>query len=383
VSGLTNVRDPSVGAVLYQCRVLLQELAAISAPRYNEEAIRIARVFAIIAKRTENMLRNVQQSSARPLGNGDAVSVRQLARVVQDLHSYVRYIETSAPGSCPPGIQAAISELVDEHVPGALGCDRKNIIALVRPQWQYNLKFVNIWALLEKIEVTDLDPNIEVYGAPSEDYNIRDLVGELWIGEWGELPKHMAILSFAGLDRDDVLLYPLLAHEIGHFIDFAKGTLHEDKAIKPLIVPPSDEEISSRIEACGTLQGLPLFENYRLSAISRAKQRTVELAVHCIRELTADLLAVRMLGFPFFVALAEYLKTIGSLDPSVVHRTTGYPGSRFRLRIIFNELVDLGVEDRIASIFGKKGKRYIEKARAYLQGWRELLSGEQEQSTGA
>lgn len=383
VSGSSHVGDPSVGAILYQCRVLLQELEAISPPRYHDEATRIARVFAVIAKRTEDRLWNIQQSHSRPLSNGDAVSVRQLARIVQDLHSYVRYIETSTPGSCPPGIQSAISEIVDEHVPAALGCKRTDIIALVRPQWQYNLKFVNIWALLDKIEVTDLDLNLEVYGPPTEDYGIRDLAAELWkgVGE-DELPRHMAILSFAGLDRDDVLLYPLLAHEIGHFIDFAKGTLHEDQAIKPLLVPPTDEEVSSRIEACSTLEGLPLFGHYRLSAISRAKQRTVELAVHCIRELTADLLAVRMLGFPFFVALAEYLKTIGSLDPTLVHPTTGYPGSRLRLRLVLQELIELGVEDQLSSAFPENGDRYIQKTRAYLQGWRDILLDKNTQTKG-
>jgi dCTP deaminase len=336
-------------------------------------------VIELIAHRVEMQLSRLSSQEPRPFRNASVEKVRQLSRIIQQLYSYVRYLQASDPISSPPGIQYAISAIVDFHVPKALNCAREDVVALVRPQWEYNHKFVDLTRLLERIEVADLDENVEAFG-DGETNDMRSFVQDLWEarGLKGKPPKHMAVLSFAGLNRDDVLFYPLLGHEIGHFIDLAfDGTLYDNPRLELQKLYPTNEEISACVRPHAEFEGLELFEKLRLREITRARQSAVSLIDQCLRELTADLLAVRMLGVSFFIALAEYFKTIAPLDSSIVHFSTGYPGSRFRLGIILEELTDpaagILVEDALLRSMGGRPERAASLF-AYLSGWRKLLS---------
>src|SRR5450755_395415 len=136
-----------------------------------------------------------------------------------------------------------------------------------------------------------------------------------------KMPKHVAVLSFAGLDRDDVLLYPLLAHELGHFLDFASddiGRLSTDSKTEqylPTIRDVSDANLGPEEHAF-----------------------LIERLGICLREITADLLAARMAGLGYLFAFNEFFKTLGPWPGPVVNPESGYPGFGLRLKLIFNEL---------------------------------------------
>ena len=49
-----------------------------------------------------------------------------------------------------------------------------------------------------------------------------------------------------------------------------------------------------------------------------------------MREITAELLAVRMLGLPYFMAMAEYLKYVFQWPQEIIDEVTGYPGMAYR-----------------------------------------------------
>jgi dCTP deaminase len=80
-----------------------------------------------------------------------------------------------------------------------------------------------------------------------------------------------------------------------------------------------------------------------------------------------------MVGLPFFVALAEYLKGVGSLDAGEVVPGSGYPGALFRLKVVFDELseVDPNLEQRLFEAFTQNAPH---KVLGYLAQWREILS---------
>jgi dCTP deaminase len=158
-----------------------------------------------------------------------------------------------------------------------------------------------------------------------------------------EPPEHLGVLSFAGLDTDDTLLYPLLAHELGHFLDYSSDpprNIKEPLAKHSVI---AKERIAEALrEAPG--QELPEAEVDQCDRVIRYR-----IGV-CIRELLADLLAARMMGFSFFVAQSEFLKSLADWPEPVVTES-GYPGIQFRLSVAYDHLVASEFPGNIVTFF--------------------------------
>jgi dCTP deaminase len=126
-------------------------------------------------------------------------------------------------------------------------------------------------------------------------------------------------------------LYPLLAHELGHFIDFSYTpplNLRDDLKRKAEI---RADQVSDCLERLLGTKPDPQLVNNQLNTL-------VQQVFVAIREIIADLLATRMLGFGFFEAQAEFLKTLAPW-PQPPITASGYPGIRFRLQIVFEHLV--------------------------------------------
>ena len=214
------------------------------------------------------------------LSKSDEPRVRALCRIVHALNAYIRYLQASDPLRTPPGVQQAISLLISTHGTDALKCAPENINVLVRPQWTYNLKYLDIIDQFGK----DADCVLSV-AFDLDAYETRDIIEVLWKEAYSseakeqripqipeKMPEHIAVLSFAGLDRDDVLLYPLLAHELGHFLDFAS------------------ESKGGPFTVSKTEQYFPTMKASR-DANLRPEQYSslVEKIAICLREITADL----------------------------------------------------------------------------------------------
>ncbi len=204
---------------------------------------------------------------------------------------------------------------------------------------KYNLEYVPLTSRLEKIVAPSvLDPDgtlgishteeilIPWWHERREKLNDAEKVGS-------EPPKHLAVLSFAGLDTGDSLCFPLLAHELGHFLAFSKP--HPD-LIKE--IAKTSEIRPEQVQTALTQLGLnPTLDDI----LSRTKKLYNQTSI-CLRELLADLLATRMMGFSFFVAQAEFLKTLVPWSQSRVLSTgypAGYPGIKFRLWAILRHLL--------------------------------------------
>src|ERR1035438_2035739 len=103
-----------------------------------------------------------------------------------------------------------------------------------------------------------------------------------------EPPRQVAILSFAGLDTHDTFLYPLLAHELGHFIDLSYATPLNVSSSVSNAARIREEEVRLILEQQGS--SVPARD---VTAHHRALVDRVFVAV---REIIADLLATRMMG---------------------------------------------------------------------------------------
>jgi len=313
----------SVGALLYQAESLAQKLSTFTTDSYPPQTVSIARLLKLLADRAYEQLAALESVSVLPVG--EQARAMDLGNIVQCLHSYLRYLHASAPLETPPGVQQSITALISTHATAVLGCLASEINVLVRPQWRYSLKYVDIlhqfeseadcvlWYALDRTRELEAD-------------GVRELVEALWkrssFQKAGSVPKHIAVLSFPGLDRDDVLLYPLLAHELGHFLDFAC----EDN---------QSEATASILEST-----LPApREVFAVVLTADDYKRLADTAAICLRELTADLLAARMAGLGYYFAFNEYFKTLDEWPgEGYINSRSGYPTFGLRLKLVWEEL---------------------------------------------
>jgi hypothetical protein len=210
---------------------------------------------------------------------------------------------------------------------------------VIRPQWKYNWKYVPITRELQDLIVpAALDPNSELSASSK-----ADILPALW--KWycdrvtdpsekerlGSVPPtQLAILSFAGLDTHDSLLYPLLAHELGHFIDYS----YKDPLSLSSEITTASYIAHADVEAIVTANA-----GHLVNRVDDIWKNIVLRVGVCVRELLADSLALRMTGFGFFAAQAEFLKTIVGW-PQTLLTPSGYPGIKFRIWSVFRQLIE-------------------------------------------
>lgn len=386
-----QTQDPSLHAVLFQSLSLLDRLRALSESEYPPEALGIRDIFVLIVEQVRRRLwaihkqrpRNAASQIDQSLGEADAENVIQLGQSVQTIHACLRYLESSGPPSTPPEIQTAITALVRQHVPQALSCNPVDVVVLVRPQWTYNLKYVNLLSHLEKlIEFAVLDPQGDFSTS-----DFRSFLSALWAKHGpqnGCLPRHVAVISFAGLDGHDALVYPLLAHELGHLIDFSyEQTIYNNPRLQgELHVVTFDDtaDIFNRFYAPNPPS--VALEPYRAEEINRLRTRINEHIQVCLQELTADLLATRMIGLPYFIAMAEYLKATFQWPQDAIDSTSGYPGMAYRLGIVFQELTDaaagLDAGGQLRRLLKRcsspAARSAMQRGLDYLKEWEERLA---------
>jgi dCTP deaminase len=388
----SQVDDPSVAAILFQCQALLERLEqGFIASEYPEEALRIRYLFQLLALRIRTRLLAIQERRERdpvsremlPLGELAVQQANHLGEVVQTLYACLRYLHASDPRSTPPEIQTAIRRLVEQFAAPILDCQPADVVLLVRPRWTAP-NFVDLLRELDQhIEVSDLDPEGEM-GVGT----LREFIDRCWNLPDAQkecCPKHVAVISFAGLDAQDALDYPLLAHEIGHFIDFSyPGTIHGHSSLDIAERVVTTEEVRGLYDlAYPTDRPSDSLNADRFERVSDRTRQVNQNINTCLREIAADLLAVRMLGISYFIAAAEYLKTVSAWPEEVV-TNSGYPGIAFRLRIMFEELTSPEGEIQAIECLGRilatladgPARRALLRGIDYLKGWGRRLQGE-------
>jgi len=341
------IENPSLGALTYQACFLIDELSLITGTAYPPDARHIRDIFLSWVEYLRDELWDMYDPD-EPLGikqHGDFRRVRGLGKLLHQIHSNLRYVLGASLDASPIGLQAAVAELTTLYFPAESG----TYACIVRPQWKYNLKYVPLSNnLRETATQTLIDPQSKL--RISED---NDVFSALWTRRRDKMrprkkkrlpvypARHLAILSFPGLDRKDSLLYPLIAHEIGHFIDLScTPPLHTQGLLT----------VSGKIELDEVRASIaPFYGNLDAALLARrldqAWNLVSECALTCLRELLADLLATRMMGLSFFISQAEFLKTVGDWElhfiegQPLIDLKSGYPNIRLRLSVIYHHLI--------------------------------------------
>jgi dCTP deaminase len=340
----------------YQADTLIRELQKLHPKEYLAQACKIRDVFLVIAEYVRDELQSLDASD-----DPDFARARALGRVLHEVFAYTRYLWASSPAQSPPGIQVALAQLTDLYFPKE---ENGEPVCLVRPQWKYNLTYVQLGPLLRRlIKPSEFDPDGKL-GV----FDPQEILDKLWARRPGledpQPPRQLAILSFAGLDTQDTLLYPLLAHELGHFIDYSFKTplhLETNAAI-------TAEQVRGVLEKADKTPPDPNKVNEHLTAL-------VLRTFVALREILADLLATRMLGFGYFVAQVQFLKSL-SVWPQPTITPSGYPGIQFRLSIVFNHLVSDADPRNVRKFFRDSrasGLEFASQLCEYLDHWHDRL----------
>lgn len=232
-------------------------------------------------------------------------TIRSIVLSVNKLHAFLRYVDATRLSRNPTRMIKSWELLIKKF------CGDLNII--IRPQWKYNYSYYNIIRILNYINDS-----------------IRDVETA---NELAKMGAYFPILSFAGLERDNILLHIILAHEIGHLIDEKEEFSHIKKHGDQIVTILNTEPISEKLEkfyklsvnivkkSQGALQDVATGVSYDLflehEAKSQAQKELVNKIFKWLQEITADIIAVRIIGPSFIFALYQtQLAQVSKMGPA-------------------------------------------------------------------
>ena len=166
------------------------------------------------------------------------------------------------------------------------------------------------------------------------------------------LPAWFVFTSFPFVERQNILLHTLLIHELGHFKDVVDGLTDsvtrqikiDQDAVKVLAEKIGSTKLKSattaeRVDANNDQGAQMTLADFLGDQIRQAVHaRCSKILTNWLKEIAADLIAIRILGPAFFFALAEASALFGVMD----RYSDTHPSSNFRLKYLLLELARLG-----------------------------------------
>jgi hypothetical protein len=220
-------------------------------------------------------------------------TIRLIVLSVNKLHTLLRYVDATRQSRNPTGMIRPWEQLIRKH------SNRVNVI--IRPQWKYNYTYYNIIKEFQEINNT-----------------IKDKESREELARNG---SYFPIISFAGIERDNVILHIILAHEIGHFIDEMEDISTRSKHINEIITILDAEPVSSKLEKFYALSARIMKKDKRSlleatpgirydlflehEAKSLAMEELGKKIYRWLKEITADSIAIRIIGPSFIFALFQ------------------------------------------------------------------------------
>lgn len=247
-------------------------------------------------------------------------NIRLKVFLLNKLHTFLRYVDATRLSRNPTGMikpwELLIKKYTSEKFPRDL-----NII--IRPQWKYNYSYFNIIIILKRIE--------SVIGDEETKLKIDKIA-----------PSCFPILSFAGLERDNVLQHIVLAHEIGHLIDEVEEITSNKNVSQDVSSTFKRSEILEKFREYLELSIKLIDEEDKKDkkersaedalftqrkAISQAQNEISSRISKWLEEITADIIAVRIIGPSFIFALYQtQIAQVSKMGP-----VGDYPPPQIRL----------------------------------------------------
>jgi len=358
--------------VIRRASTVKAELALFTSAEYPPETIQLRGVISTLVNYISDVLESIKHSPTSP---ETSLQVQQLGRSLHELYAMVRFLRDSASLSTPPALQAVVSFLVSKY------SSARKLLTIVRPQWEYNCEFINLSYELSQITVGRL-PALAAGGRHLLDEPglvVRDVVAKTpdvikasqaildmmrrrekqrdGMESQPRVPHYIGVLSLAGIEKHDVYLYPMMAHEVAHAIAYSR----------PI---PAHYPVTARIAYGRTKLERALKRSKRSFALSELATwdeivtRRIEI---CVRELLADLIATRMLGVGYFFGLASFLGGLYQWSDPLLAPGSSYPSMRLRLKLCLEELISLpDIEQTLAAAENRRARRTLDPSSLHL-----------------
>jgi dCTP deaminase len=277
-------------------------------------------------------------------------AVRRLADSATILYSYMEYLEAFCFEKTRPEVILPFELLMKAYFPKTEGD-----IFIFYPQWDYNFAYFDLKERLTRL----------LFLGSSEEEK------EFFKEVQGRIP----IVSFPALERDNILALVVLAHELAHYLDRdpdANGAaiFQSDEVQNTISIP--EEKLKQWIDMAKKLDPItsslpPLFADiYHKSQVIGKLHRSIR---YWLRELTADLLASRLLGIGFYLSAKEVFGLLSTSPDSP------YPPNWKRMAEVAKEIREINRAsapskedciDKIIKISGDVEKKLLGDVKSML-----------------
>ncbi len=225
----------------------------------------------------------------------------------------LRYIHRSQTRSIPwsliPNIEQIIKKLLGEEY-----------LILIRPQWHWNFSLL----------IQDLN----TFYKDIFNYYMKD--NTLYVNS-----KHIHVISFPNLERNNFLIHTVIGHEIGHFVQqkFFLDQLTDEWELNLVNQLRKEIEINNSAESD---------DKNLLKKFVQRSEEIILILKGLLREIIPDIIGYYLLGPSILFAL--YTFTFWNNDNDLPQKENNhYPSLKFRIRIIYEWFFKLDFENLLQS----------------------------------
>lgn len=319
----------------------------------TESGEKLVKLFLKGAQRLSDLLEKKTRDWAGGIKDVESIesAVRRIGDSAAILYSFLEYIEAFYFEKTRSEVILPFELLMKEHFP-----ESKSDIFIFYPQWTFNFSYRDL-----KRELGN-----KLFLITQKE------VDEFFI----EVPGRIAVISFPALERDNLLALVVLAHELAHYFDIDASAVNTPDCrisnspdILKLISIPRDK-VRQWIDASKILDPPPASMPPLLADLAHSLRiySKLELSIpYWLRELTADISAVRFFGLGFYLCARELFTLVVS-SPS-----SPYPPNFKRLDEIALEIFgeehgfEVDVMDRIGNIISVDEKKFVERIKHMIQ----------------
>ena len=236
-------------------------------------------------------------------------------RLIQILGQDVRYIEAAKIENLPWSIIPSFQNLARSLFP--------NFQIMIRPEWEYNYS----------VDLSDLRTTYQNYLTEFSDYLPNDFDKEIS----SLLKNPFFLITFPSLEKKNILLHPLLGHELGHL--FADKYLNKDRKDK------FANDINDIIEVITEKQlkdaPLPEGDLFRAPFKTHNMELALNFWVRGLEELLSDIVGAILFGPAAIFACLELAIQQG-IDIMPSENNSFYPPWRMRIREVLKIIDNYG-----------------------------------------
>lgn len=269
------------------------------------------------------------------------IRTKRYGQLVGVLHSILQILEMGSREYISQG-SVVLMESITKH----FGSNSRFILL---PLYEYNFTYQDLTQPL-KMMLKDVLPDIEEITSP--------------------FAKKFAVIGFPLVQKENILLNSLIAHEVGHFVNEEKQIV-EGLMNKVKIDVKKVEEIAKEWSRWPGEGGeIELTKFIELTTIKAGVHKMATIWVsNWLKELVSDVLAFHLFGPAYLFALTDFLLTLTGVD----EESSDYPPPRTRINLLLNEFNKMGYPATLRRIKTKDKK--MKKVAAQFVDTAEAIGG--------